>query len=283
MFGNLNEIQINVLIASIIGDGELTKLYKNSRRRNSSYREHYGENQKEYREWKVQIMDGLFYIRPKSHTLCSASSPFFTNLLKLFYNETGKKTIPPSLLPNCKHPSFLAVLFMDDGTLSITSKVNHNKKRIYLTPHIYLYLQNYFYEDLLILKNHIKNQFNLDLHFGYRNDGSGIILRTTSVKETFAYLDVINDATVSCPSMFYKTNWNFRLKLEEDKWGRNFPNYTFLVTSSERNKNYSIEEIKKLISLKNNGKTDKEIALTLSRSYWSIVYKLRELRKDGIF
>lgn len=38
----LSSVQQNVLIASIAGDGEITNLYKGSRRRNNSYGEHYG-------------------------------------------------------------------------------------------------------------------------------------------------------------------------------------------------------------------------------------------------
>ena len=279
MFNNLNDTQINLLIASIIGDGELTKLYKGSRRKNSSYREHYGEKQKEYREWKLALMDRLFYLTPKSNTLRSASAPVFTNLLKLFYNSIGKKIIPPSILPNCTLPLFLAVLHMDDGSLSITHRINHRNKTIYLTPQIYLYLQNYTSEDLTLLKNHIKNVFDIDLQLASRRDGYGHILRTTSVSQTFTFLSIIKEVSQSCPSMFYKTNWNYRLKLEIDKWKNSYPNYQLIVTSSERWKNYSDEETQKLISLKESGITDKEIAKSLGRTYWSVVYKLRELRK----
>ncbi|WML56317.1 hypothetical protein [Neobacillus sp. PS2-9] len=140
LFQSLNDIQINVLIASIIGDGELTKLYKGSRRKNSSYREHYGVKQKEYREWKMEIMNGLFYITPKSNSLRSASSPLFTNLLELFYNNNENKKIPSSILPFCNLPHFLAVLYMDDGSLSISTNINHNNKKFILHPiSIYIY------------------------------------------------------------------------------------------------------------------------------------------------
>ncbi|SHP79102.1 Uncharacterised protein [Mycobacteroides abscessus subsp. abscessus] len=37
-----------VLLASIIADGEITKIYKNSRRKNNSYIEHFGASQFEY-------------------------------------------------------------------------------------------------------------------------------------------------------------------------------------------------------------------------------------------
>ncbi len=50
MLNTLTSIQQNILIASIMGDGEITKIYKNSRRKNHSYREHYGEFQEEYRK-----------------------------------------------------------------------------------------------------------------------------------------------------------------------------------------------------------------------------------------
>jgi hypothetical protein len=84
LFQSLNDIQINVLIASIIGDGELTKLYKGSRRKNSSYREHYGVKQKEYREWKMEIMNGLFYITPKSNSLTFILESSFHKPIRTF-------------------------------------------------------------------------------------------------------------------------------------------------------------------------------------------------------
>ncbi|MFD1852090.1 hypothetical protein [Oceanobacillus bengalensis] len=74
MFDKLTPVQINTLAASIIGDGEITKIYPNSRRKNNSYREHYGIEQMKYRKWKAQIMEGLFYITPKSNTFRSKTS-----------------------------------------------------------------------------------------------------------------------------------------------------------------------------------------------------------------
>ena len=57
----LSKIQYNVLLASIFGDGTLAKITKKSRRVNSCYREHFGEAQLLYREWKVAKFDGLLY------------------------------------------------------------------------------------------------------------------------------------------------------------------------------------------------------------------------------
>ncbi|MDQ1146298.1 hypothetical protein QE429_003125 [Bacillus sp. SORGH_AS 510] len=279
MFHTLNNIQINVLIASIIGDGELTKLYQGSRRKNSSYREHYGENQKEYREWKMELMNGLFYITPKSNCLRSASSSLFTDLLALFYNHNGNKIVPASILQFCNLPHFLAILYMDDGSLCISTKINHRNKKIYITPHIYLYLQNYPKEELTLLKNHIQDNFQITLRLASRKDGHGYILRTTSVNETIAYLNIIKDVSDTCPSMFYKTNLSYRIEQETQKCKLKYPDYELIVSSSNRNKNYSSDENKLLISLKKSGHSDKDIAILLGRTYWSVVYKLCELRK----
>lgn len=281
MLSTLSSIQINTLIASIIGDGEITKLYPKSRRKNNSYREHYGVKQKEYRRWKESVMTGLFYITPRSNTLRSKSSQLFTDLFPFFYNDDGQKKIPEMLLSQCTLPHFLAVIYMDDGSLCITPRINHKKKIIYLTPHVYLYLQNYQLHDLLLLKKHISHYFNLDLKIGNRNDGYGHILRTTTVIDTLDFLDRINQVTKTCPSMLYKTNWTIRLQIETNKYKLKYPNYTILSGSSNRNKAYDKEEIALMIELKKQGVTDNEIAKEIERTYWSVVYKLSELRKQN--
>lgn len=160
MNNNLTLIQKNVLIASIIGDGETTKIYPDNRRKNNSYREHYGKSQMEYRKWKKQFMGGLLYLTPRSNPLISKSSPLFTKLYPLFYTPSGDKKIPLSLLSDCTLPHFLAILYMDDGSLCITTRINHKNKIIYLSPQIYLYLQNYPLNQLRSLKKHIKDTFH---------------------------------------------------------------------------------------------------------------------------
>ncbi|MBM7600948.1 hypothetical protein JOC34_003369 [Virgibacillus halotolerans] len=280
MVNSLSAIQFNILIASIIGDGEITKLYPKSRRKNNSYREHYGIQQIEYRKWKEQIMDGLFYLTPKSNTLRSKSSQLFTELYPLFYNAKGQKQIPVSLLPRCILPHFLAALYMDDGSLCITSRINHRKKIIYLTPQVYLYLQNYSFQDLTQLNNHIKVSYNIELKFGHRNDGHGHILRTISVDQALKYLHTIQPVAKSCPSMFYKTSWDFRLRKDTKKYNSLYPDYQVLSSNSSRSKAYDEIELDKMISLKKQGITDNEIADTIGRTYWSVVYKLSELRKQ---
>lgn len=148
----------------------------------------------------------------------SKSQPLFTELEKTFYDNDRVKRIPQEILQTCTSPHFLAVLYMDDGSLSISSRVNHRLKKIYLTPHIYLYLQSFTKAELQLLRDHIKTHFNTHLSLSKRKDGSGYVLKTTTVKATFEFLHAIRPVILSCPSMYYKTNWEYRFNKEMQKW-----------------------------------------------------------------
>lgn len=271
-----------VLLASIIADGEITKIYKNSRRKNNSYREHFGVGQLEYRRWKQEWLKDWLYFTNKGDNLVSKSHQLFTEIYPYFYNSAGAKDIPFDLLKLCKSELFLAVLYMDDGSLCITKRINDRKKLIYLTPHIYLYLQAYPKFTLLLLQKYIKENFNITLNTSNRKDGSGCILKTTSVKETNSFLDKINRYTLSCPSMYYKTNWKYRLEKESALIMGKYPDYKILITSEERQKNYSTEEIETIISMKKEGHTIHDISVLLNRTYWSVIYKISELKKKKL-
>ncbi|PLR73719.1 DNA endonuclease [Bacillus sp. UMB0728] len=277
-FNKLTPIQQNILAASILGDGEITKLYKGSRRKNNSYREHYGAKQKEYREWKQAFLPELLYLTPQSCTLRSSSQLLFTELYPYFYDNGGNKQIPQTLLRFCDLPHFLAALYMDDGTLCITKRINHKKSIIYLTPSIMLALQNFPRKQLELLCQHIQETFNFTFHFLAVKDGKNVALKFTSVKDTFAFLDYISPVTASCPSMYYKTNWAWRFQKEKSLLEKLYPGYDIIASCSERYRNYSNEEIEMLLKLKEQGYTVSDMASALGRTYWSVTYKLRELR-----
>ncbi|WML46890.1 DNA endonuclease [Neobacillus sp. PS3-34] len=282
LFTQLTDIQKNILIASIIADGEITKLYKNSRRKNNNYREHFGEMQKSYRIWKANFFDGFLYLRQNSNYLVSKSDNLFTNLYNFFYNNEGKKRIPHELLQYCTLPHFLSILYLDDGSLCISKRINKQKKLIYLTPHIYLYLQNYPLNELKILKEHISKIFGFNFCLSKRKDGFGYILKFTKVNDTLRFLCFIKSTVEDCREMEYKFNWFTRLSFERKKLLMEYPGYEILSSDSGRWRNYEDEEIKKIIYLKRNGTKDNDIAAELNRSYWSIVYKIQSLRKDGL-
>lgn len=282
-FKQLPAIQQNVLLASIIADGEITKIFPNSRRINQSYREHYGIVQEAYRTWKQSLLPEVLYLTPKSHTLRSASSSLFTQLYPYFYDEHGQKQIPVPLLHYGNMPLFLAILYLDDGSLSISRRINNKKKVIYLIPHIFLYLQNYPLEQLIILQHHIHKQFNIEFSLSKRKDGHGYILRFTTVEKTLQFLDLINDCTTSCTSMRYKLDWTWRLQEEKRKYALTHPNYEILTASRQRQKTYTEKEIDWIISSLKEGKTQQQIADELNRSYWGIVAKIATLRKGRRF
>lgn len=280
-FEDLTDIQKNILCASIMADGEITKCYPGSRRRNNSYREHFSKEQVEYRRWKESFFPEILYLRKDQTYLVSKSSSLFTQLYNSFYNEAGNKRIPTELLKYCTLPHFIATLYLDDGSLCISKRINTRKKLIYLTPHICLYLQNYPKHELLILQQHLSEHFQLEFKLNKRNDGHGYILKLTKVEETFKFLNLVKQAKVNIPSMRYKYDWKYRLEIEKGKL-TSHGDYTVIESDSMRVRNYTNSEVLKLISLKKEGKTDKEISHILNRSYWSIVYKIKELRRDGL-
>lgn len=79
--------------------------------------------------------------------------------------------------------------------------------------------------------------------------------------------------------MWYKTNWEYRFQIESERWISKYPGYMVITTSSDRNKNYTPQEIEQLIFLKKCCIPNHKIAEIMGRSYWSIVYKLSELRR----
>lgn len=278
----LTEIERNILFASIIGDGEITKRYPGSRRRNNSYREHYGIQQEEYRRWKHSFLKDLLYLLPQNQELKSRSLPLFTELYSHFYDERGNKQIPYMLLDECKHLFFPAILYMDDGSLCITPRINHRLQRIYVTPHIYLYLQNYPVNQLQLLQKHLAACFQFDFKIYKRKDGFGHILRYTTTAQSIEFLERLEPVTKTCFSMYYKTNWPWRLERETLHYKKSYPDYEVIVSSPERFKPYSIQEIEQIISMKTGGFTDQMIATQLQRSYWSVVHKIKELRRNSL-
>jgi hypothetical protein len=169
----------------------------------------------------------------------------------------------------------LAAIYLDDGSLSISTRVNHRLKRIYLTPHIFLYLQNYPKDQLQSLQHHIAETFNFYFKLNKRKDGYGYILRGTSTELTYRFLSFLSPITSTCPTMFYKSDWEWRLNQEKLKFNKSHKNYKIVATSPDRFKNYADEEVDKIITLKKKGLKDKEIAVIVNRSYWSIVYNCK--------
>lgn len=146
LLNNLSSSQQAILLASTLGDGEITKCYPGSRRKNNSYREHFGESQRFYREWKSQQLPDLLYLR--QNNLVSRSIPLFTELYPYFY-LSDQKDVPLALIPSCNHPLFLLTFYLDDGSLIISKRFT-SKQQLIVSSTIVLYLQSFLKHSLTL-------------------------------------------------------------------------------------------------------------------------------------
>lgn len=143
----LTTTQQAIMMGSILGDGSLRK------RPASTYKTPYYENsceeQRPYREWKVRKLQPFLYFPGKKPYIASRSHPLWMTLEEHFYAQDRIKRIPHHLLKAINDPHFLLALYLDDGSLMISYRVNHRKQKIYILPHIAIYLQNFKQEELL--------------------------------------------------------------------------------------------------------------------------------------
>jgi len=109
-------------------------------------------------------------------------------------------------------------------------------------------------------------------------DGKGFILTTGKMSEIINFLYIVKPYVSQIESMEYK--WNFEKRLQEIYESDN--NVKKKDMSDRRFIRYTDSEIETLIKLKKGGTTDKRIAEIAEKSYWGVVWKIRDLRKKGI-
>lgn len=269
LLNKLSASQQAILLASILGDGEITKCYPGSRRKNNSYREHFGESQRFYREWKQQQLPDLLYIR--QNNLVSRSLTLFTELYPYFY-PSDQKDIPFELLPLCNHSLFLLTLYLDDGSL-IVSKRFTSKQQLIVSPTVALYLQSFTKQSLTLFCEWLNRNFQLHFRVAKTSNGSGYFLRTTRFEDTMQFLDYLTPYVNELPDFSYKLDWQIRMKqIQQDH-----PHVPVLSTKS--NRYFSASEMEQLASDKANQVPVSAIAQRLNRSTWSIYAKLHAIKK----
>lgn len=271
-------IQEQLIFGSLLGDGYISKGAKRST--NCYYQEHFGNKQRKYREWKLNILKDLgfsingTFLRSKSH-------PYFTNLHSMLY-QNNTKVITPDFLNKCIHPIFLTSLYLDDGSLVFSQKYNKSKHTVYCHPSIILYSLNFTPEENKQLASHLNHSFNTNFVVSGHPHGKGKLLKINKEQDVRNFLSIVKPYTSEIKSLLYKTDLNEKLLINTEELRKKYGNNVKIVlSSSERNKSYSQGEIKLIIELKSAGYTDQNIASRLGRSYWSVVYKIKELRKDG--
>lgn len=272
-----SEIQEQLLYGSLLGDGYISRGAKRSR--HFHYQEHFGENQRGYRQWKLSLLDDLNF-NISGCFLRSSSHPFFNQLHSQIYDERNIKKVTSTFLTKCTSIYFLLALYLDDGSLIISKQINHKAKKIFLKPSIVLYTLNFTRSENILLKNHINKQFNQNFVLSQHPDGHKALLKLNKTKETLEFLQIFNSFTGQIPGMDYKLSLDVKEKPIKELLKKQYPDYEIIRSSSDRNKLYSSKEIALLKTLKKQGFTDKQIAQKLNRTYWSVVYKWADLKKE---
>lgn len=263
--------QINIIVGSILGDGSLTY---SKRSRNAYYREHFSAKQSEYRMWKAdQLRDIGFKICNGNH-LKSISHPLYSSLYKNFYINNAK-TVTKENIKMLNEAVGLACLYMDDGTLVVSKSM---RKNVTIHPSISLYTLGFTEKENVILRDHLFKTFNVDLYIKKYPDGKGFILTTGKMSEIINFLYIIKPYVSQIESMEYK--WNFEKRLQEVYDSDNSVKKKDI--NDRRFTRYTDSEVETLIKLKKGGTTDKRIAEVVGKSYWGVVWKIRDLRKKGI-
>ena len=132
--GSLTQLQLSVIIGSILGDGYVRII---NGRKNAFLEINHSLKAKEYVDWKYSILKNICVSGPKARIIDERRTAyrFYTKqhgeisaLLEKFYNN-GKKIISSSLKLD---PIILAVWFMDDGSKSRKSDVYLNTQQFSL-------------------------------------------------------------------------------------------------------------------------------------------------------
>ena len=132
--GSLTQLQLSVIIGSILGDGYVRII---NGRKNAFLEINHSLKAKEYVDWKYSILKNICVSGPKERIIDERRTAyrFYTKqhgeisaLLEKFYNN-GKKIISSSLKLD---PIILAVWFMDDGSKSRKSDVYLNTQQFSL-------------------------------------------------------------------------------------------------------------------------------------------------------
>ena len=272
---NLTDIQRNIIVGSLLGDGSLA-LY--GRSKNAYYREHGCVKQLGYRQWKQLNLTDLDFIISRKGKLSSPCHPLYTELYRLFYDK-GIKRITPDIISMLNHPIGLACLYMDDGTLVIDS--SYGKSTKYLFPRISLYTLSFSRFENEMLKEHLLKQFHIPFKLKERPDGNRFILELNQRNHILYFLELVKPYVSQISCMAYKVDLQNRMneaKLNYLASGKVLHKNILLRYNEVKSNFYSEADEKIITKMKLMGNTDKEIAETLNRSYWSIVDKIRGMR-----
>jgi len=196
----LSPKQRQLIIGSLLGDGTM-RLGKGAR--NVSFKIEQGLAQKEYVEWKYQILKQFVFTKPqisyrytkhgtkyaKSWWFRTIRHPLFTDIYKKFYKgngyKNGRKIIPKDIKADFT-PFVVAIWIMDDGSYS--------RKRIDISTY------SFSLSEIHILQDCFKKVFNIQARY-YSDRDKGYRMYFNQ-NETKKLIKIIRPYII--PSMRYK-------------------------------------------------------------------------------
>jgi hypothetical protein len=154
---------------------------------------------------------------------------------------------------------------------------------VFLTPTLTLYTMSFSYEENLLLAGHLKNSFGVRFSLKKVPFSTGWCLRCGTARDVFRFIELVVPFGQEVPSMRRKIALLPLLAEIKTELESELGEQTLITWPDfEREPNYyTDEEVERLIDMKRAGKSDREIAAALGRTYWSVVYKASTLRKAG--
>lgn len=228
-----SEIQMNIIIGSLLGDGSLS-LY--GRSKTAHYREQGCKAQDVYRIWKKEMLTSLdfkFSSRGINGKLSSPSHPIYTDLYHKFYDSSGRKVITEENIKLLNQPIGLACLFMDDGTLTINTSSKTYRKKMYLHPYLCIYSLSFTKEENIILANHINAVYGVKLALKKRPDGYGYILATGKNEEIHKFIEIVEPYVSLVPCMNYKVEIRQKLLEKQQEFQLKHPDREVIVSQQK--------------------------------------------------
>lgn len=189
----LNQLQLEIIRGSLMGDGALSKS-QNEKSFGVRFRIGHGKKQKDYLLWKSKFFGNI------SHLISTGKAgdvrfnltplPELYNLRQIIY--TGKHKFLPADFVASLTPLSLAIWYMDDGHLDIRDK-QKTKGRIQIC------VEAMHPESRNLLLDYLKSKYDISSRVGYCG---GKAVLTVDQKNTEKFLSLV--ARYIHPSMSYK-------------------------------------------------------------------------------
>lgn len=202
-----NKKSRNLLIALLLGDGTISN--------NNVFKLSHGENQKEYLEWKIKILNefgiknnGLkeyistkgFNINKKVYYSQISIIPFIKVLRRVFYKP--HKIIANRKLLNRLDALGIAIWYMDDGHLNKQYNKKGNLSKFYIKISTCIPKN-----EIQIIIDYFKEKWNVNFytfHEGFKKDSYSLCCGTQEAKK---FIKIISPYII--PSMLYKIQYDF--------------------------------------------------------------------------